>query len=60
MSSQRRLITEEVLSAAADWFLLNKRNEVKWECTHEGKKPHLFFTTDPKKAKQIINLLNEN
>lgn len=59
MSSNRRVITDEVLSATADWFLFNKEKCIEWAAIDEETHPHLFFTTDQEKAKQIKAILEE-
>ncbi|EIA21397.1 DUF7446 family protein [Listeria fleischmannii] len=57
MGNSRRIITDEVLGATADWFLGNKKDFVNWKPIDEEAHPYLFFTTDLKKAEKIKAIL---
>lgn len=57
MSNSRRIITDEVIDATADWFLMNKKDFVNWTPIDEETHPYLFFTTDLKKAEKIKAIL---
>ncbi|MBC1420146.1 DUF7446 family protein [Listeria fleischmannii] len=59
MGNSRRIITDEVLNATADWFLANKKKFVNWKPVDEETYPYLFFTTDLKKAEKIKAILEE-
>ncbi|MFS7438479.1 hypothetical protein [Carnobacterium maltaromaticum] len=59
-TTSRRVITEEVLASATEWFLQNKKNYIQYEGRNENEQPGLFFTSDPEKAKKIIEILKQN
>ena len=59
-TSNRRLITEEVLASATEWFMQNNKNSIRYEGRTKDEVPSLFFTSDPKKAELIKAILLEN
>lgn len=60
MSDIRRTITPEVLRAATEWFMTNKKKYVGYQKLSDGKCPYLFHTTDQSKAERIIAILQED
>lgn len=59
MSTQRRKATDDCLVAATEWFMQNKKKMLQYEENSKGKKPTLFYTDDPEKAKRILDILEE-
>ncbi|EAD2079576.1 DUF7446 family protein [Listeria monocytogenes] len=60
ISTSRRVATEEVLIAATEWFIGNKKKHIRIEPLDNGEVPHLFYTGDPEKAKRILAILDES
>ncbi|HAB7745322.1 TPA_asm: hypothetical protein GYP43_02990 [Listeria monocytogenes] len=59
-TSSRRIATNEVLIAATEWFIGNKKKHIRIEPLDNGEIPHLFYTGDPDKAKRILAILDES
>lgn len=55
----RRVITNEVLSAATEWFLLNDKMTTIFPGT-DGKSHSLFYTNDENKQRKIFDILCES
>lgn len=59
-TTNRRVITEEVLSSATEWFLRNEKSCIQYGSRNENEIYSLFFTSDPKKAELIKAILLED
>ena len=55
MSDSRRIATDDVLVAATEWFIKNKKKMIGYEGGHK-----LFYTNDEDKAKRILEILKED
>lgn len=60
MGNNRRVMTEECLRSATEWFLKNKKVSISYGEISGGKKPHLFYTDNEEKAKRITEILKED
>lgn len=59
MSDNRKVMTKEVLRAATEWFMSNKKKMIGYGELPDGSRPYLFHTTDKDKAERIIAILEE-
>ena len=60
MSDSRRNATEDCLRATTEWFMKNDKKAIAYEHVSAAKKPSLFYTDDPEKAKKIMEILEES
>ncbi|EAD2745280.1 hypothetical protein KZA78_002882 [Listeria monocytogenes] len=57
MSVDRKEMTEDVLRVAMEYFMTNQLKQAQFPVLKNGKVPTLLFTDNPKKAKDILGLL---
>ncbi|GEQ32186.1 hypothetical protein B795N_00680 [Marinilactibacillus psychrotolerans] len=58
MSDTRRVVTDEVLGTATDWFIKNKQKMVGFKMRND-RTAYLFHTTDESKKERIMDILKE-
>lgn len=54
----RRLVTDEVLSAATEWFRANNHKAINFSGL-DNNVHNLFYTSDPEKAEKIKAILKD-
>ena len=60
MGDNRRVATEDCLRATTEWFMKNDKKAIAYGHVFADKKPSLFYTDDPEKAKKIMEILEES
>lgn len=57
-TDKRRVMTDNVLRAATEWFAVNKKKAIQFQADEDGRHS-LFYTKDPEKAERILEILKE-
>ena len=55
-TSNRRVITDDVLRSSTEWFMKNDRHGIAFKGV-DDRAHNLFYTSDPDKAEQIKAIL---
>lgn len=59
MSDTRKIVTDDVLRAATEWFMSNKKTAISFEARNSMVNPTLMYCDNPDKIKRIVEILKE-